>query len=618
MQPCFYNSRDPSCKTPFGALKAGETAQFTLRVCKSFAGSRPVMLVYPIDAPEKAVFVPMELCGADFIYTCYSCRFGWDVPALLGYHFVLEGEGTTVKRAEDGSAVTGGAGLAWQLTVYGAAARCPSVLREGVMYQIFPDRFFSSGTPKQNVPADRVLRGDWGGMPYWHPNEAGEVTNADYFGGDLRGITQKLGYLASLGVTVIYLNPVFEAHSNHRYNTADYKKIDPLLGDSNNFKELCAAAKERGIAVLLDGVFSHTGSDSVYFNKGKRYGAGGAYNEPGSPYSPWYRFTRFPDKYECWWNFPTLPNVEETEPSYIEFICGEEGVLSYWMEHGAAGFRLDVADELPDAFLEALHARVKKHNPNHAVLGEVWEDASNKKSYGVRRRYLLGGQMDSVMNYVWKDALLRYMRHGDGRQWYNAVMQVLENYPKPALQSLMNSLSTHDSIRAVTMLGGDEPDNNGREWQEAHHTLNLKQYLNGCQLFKLAGILQFGLPGIPCIYYGDEAGLYGYRDPFNRLCYPWGNEDLPMLRHFTALGSIRKQYPVFAEADFVPLVFGDALCAFVRTFEDVSLLFAVNRSAEPQKLPLPEGFADAKELLVCGGYTQGVLEALSGVVLLHR
>ena len=192
-------------------------------------------------------------------------------------------------------------------------------------------------------------------------------------------------------IICLYLNPIFEAHSNHRYNTADYRKIDPLLGTEEDFVELCAKAKAVGISVILDGVFSHTGSDSLYFNRNGRYGEhSGAYRDPDSPYREWYSFRRYPDDYESWWGFRTLPNVRETYPSYLDFICNPNtGVLAKWLSLGASGFRLDVADELPDAFLDRVYQTVKSFGEDKVVIGEVWEDASNKISYGNRRHYLL-------------------------------------------------------------------------------------------------------------------------------------------------------------------------------------------------------------------------------------
>jgi len=615
MKP-IYDSREKQCKDPFGAVTNGQTVTFAVHLPKTLPTEAVILRMFQMDKWDQFQDIPMFFFETDRLTNSYGCTFSAPRPCLYSYHFLIDsGDGfITIKRGLGNYGIIGDGEL-WQLTVYDAAMKTPACLREGVLYQIFPDRFHGSGIPAENPYEDRTLRTDWGGMPVWRPNRYGEITNSDYFGGDLAGIIEKLDYLADLGVTCIYLNPIFEAHSNHRYNTADYLKVDPLLGANENFRDLCQKAKARGISVILDGVFSHTGSDSIYFNKKKRYGGGGAYNDPKSPYIRWYRFTSYPTQYESWWGFETLPNVEETEPSYLEFICGEDGVLRKWMRLGAAGFRLDVADELPDVFLDQLHSAVKAEDPKAAIIGEVWEDASNKVSYGVRRRYLLGQQLDSVMNYPFKDALLHYVRHGNGSTFYNTVMQILENYPPPVIPALMNSLSTHDTPRAITLLAGEYLNDNGREWQEAHHLLTEEQYARGQTLMLLAAVIQFGLPGMPCIYYGDEAGMQGYKDPFNRGCYPWGEEDKTLLEGMRALGRIRGNYPVFSKADFLPLVFNDCMCAFLRQTDQLRFLFAINRSNRPHTLVTPNN-AEPIVLYSCGGYAKSVLNAESGVVLL--
>jgi glycosidase len=581
----------------------------------------PRLCLSPALPGAQALELAMRFQEGDYRANIYSCVFKGEEPQVWFYHFELKGRAglQLVTRGPDGRSTLSG-GDDWQLTVYDSAMKAPAAFGNGIMYQIFPDRFYCGGKNKENVPADRILRSDWGGQPHWRPNEEGKVLNNDYFGGDLNGIEEKLPYLASLGVTCLYLNPIFEAHSNHRYNTADYKRIDPLLGTEEDFRSLCGAARKLGISVILDGVFSHTGSDSVYFNKEGRYhnGCGGAWRDRGSPYFPWFRFSNWPAKYECWWDFPTLPNVDELNPGYSEFICGEEGVLRHWLGQGAMGFRLDVADELPDEFLDALHGSVKGHDPDAAVIGEVWEDASNKISYGVRRRYLLGGQMDSVMNYPFKEALLRYMRYGGGESLYHIISEILENYPMPVISSLMNSLSTHDTPRAITALGGDPAEGRDRSWQSSRDRLPEEQYWQGRHLFALCSILQFGLPGVPCVYYGDEAGMCGYKDPFNRGCYPWEKEDGGLVSFIGTLGKIRTDYPIFLKAEFLPLTFSDDVVSFIRSDGETFVLFAVNRGRDEKALLLPEGFsADAKPLALYGGYSGGGLSGLSGVVLLR-
>lgn len=614
----LFDSRNSSCKSPFGAVKTGETIQFHIYLPKAHLGAEPVIKLLDADKWDDPLAIPLELTAADVTCSRYSCTFTPEEPRLYFYFFEVfcDGKLRQIRQGEGGAGVWSEQGSLWQLTVYDAAMRAPAFLREGVIYQIFPDRFARSGVPKENVPADRRLREDWGALPEWRPNAKGVVTNSDYFQGDLAGIRQKLDYLVSLGVSAIYLNPIFEAHANHRYNTADYRSVDPLLGNEQDLRELCEAARGRGIAIILDGVFSHTGSDSLYFNKERRYGDGGAYNDPQSPYRPWYRFKHYPTDYESWWGFDTLPNVDEQNSTYQEFICGEQGVLRKWLEHGVSGYRLDVADELPDDFLDRLHDCVKSFDRDCAIIGEVWEDASNKESYGVRRRYLQGRQLDSVMNYPFRDAIISYVRWGNHQMLYNVVMQVLENYPKPAIQALMNSLSTHDTPRAITELAGEPLEQHDRAWQEGRHYLSVEQYGQGCRLLMLASVLQFGLPGMPCVYYGDEAGLSGYKDPFNRVCYPWGHENTELVRFIRLLGNVRRDYPIFAEADFVPLVFSREICAFARQLGGRSIVFVVNRTEYPQRLHIPSIYTDGLVLALTGEFDTRQLGPFSGVVLL--
>ncbi len=438
-------------------------------------------------------------------------------------------------------------GEEWQFTVYDKNFTTPQWLKGGVIYQIFPDRFCFSGEEKAGVPHDRIVRTDYDGEPYWRPDENGKVLNNDYFGGDLKGIEEKLPYISSLGVNCIYLNPIFEAHSNHRYDTADYKKIDPLLGTEKDFSSLCKKAEEYGIRIILDGVFSHTGSDSRYFNKKGRYPGEGAYQSKKSPYYSWYKFTQWPDEYESWWGIDVLPEVIEENPDFIKYISGKNGVIEKWLSLGAGGWRLDVADELPDEFLDALRKCVKSYNEDAIIIGEVWEDASNKSSYGKRRRYLQGDQLDSVMNYPFASGIIDFVRHGNAESFEKTVVSILENYPKPVVDVLMNHIGTHDTPRAITALAGESCIYRDREWQSGR-TLDQEKKQIGIRLLKQAAVLQFTLPGVPSIYYGDEAGLEGYKDPFNRGCYPWGKENETLVDFYRSLSKVRKENAQFISA----------------------------------------------------------------------
>ena len=559
----IFDCFDTGYKHPFGALRRGQPSMFNLRFPKSYDVRDLTLVMFRPGYKER--FIELTLQDESSDDNIYSCVFTPNNTGVHHYYFtcILDGRRRYIKRSGASQGVFEGADL-FQLTVYDENLFTPTFIRGGIMYQIFPDRFAKSGKKHENVPSDRILRDDWEGTPYYRPDAKGVVRNNDYFGGDLQGIIEKLPYIKSLGVTVIYLNPIFEAHENHRYNTANYEKIDPMLGTEEDFKELCEKAKEMGIDIILDGVFSHTGADSVYFNKFGRYGENtGAYRDRNSPYYPWYSFIAYPERYDSWWGITTLPNVNENNPDYTKYICGDDGILQKWIKLGAKGWRLDVADELPDEFIDNLNVAVKKMGNDKVIYGEVWEDASNKESYGVRRRYLIGGQLDSVMNYPFKEAILNYVKYADAKVFRDSIMTILDHYPKPAVDMLMNFLSTHDTERALTRLGGEEVGWHDKDWQ-AERNLDGSQYMYGISLMKCAMVLQFFLPGIPCIYYGDEAGMEGYRDPFNRRCYPWGKENLDLVNFTKELAEVRHGSRAFEQGDFKFIEVDDKVCVFTR------------------------------------------------------
>lgn len=559
----LFDCFDTNYKHPFGAQRRGQKSVFTVRIPKYMAVSDLTLVMFRPGYKERFIgLILQDESGADNIY---SCDFVPNNTGLHHYYFtcILDGRRRYIKRHGASEGVFEGEEL-FQLTVFDENLYTPEFIRGGIMYQIFPDRFAKSGKPHEGVPSDRIMRENWSDTPFYKPDEKGVVRNNDYFGGDLQGIIEKLPYIKSLGVTVIYLNPIFEAHENHRYNTANYEKIDPLLGTEENFKELCEKAKEMGISVILDGVFSHTGADSIYFNKFGRYGDNtGAYRDRNSPYFPWYSFTGYPDKYESWWGITTLPNVNENNEQYTNYICGDGGILQKWIKLGACGWRLDVADELPDEFLDNLNKAVKAMGEDKIIYGEVWEDASNKESYGVRRRYLTGGQLDSVMNYPFKEAILNYVKYSDARAFRDGILTIMDHYPKPSIDMLMNFLSTHDTERALTRLGGEEVGWHDKDWQSERY-LDEQQYLYGLTLLKCAMVLQFFLPGIPSIYYGDEAGMEGYRDPFNRRCYPWGKENLDLIDFTKQLSAVRKGTRAFEQGDLRFIEVTDKHVVFAR------------------------------------------------------
>ena len=568
--PTPFDSQKLFYRSPFGAVEQDTTVRFRLLLPRA----------------ERSKYT--ELCVK------YDYDYNWEYIKLIWC---------------GASTIEDSPGRSWQLTCYKKGFETPKWPVGGVMYQIFPDRFNFSGEEKKLKRKDFTRNKDWYALPVWQPNEHGEITNSDFFMGDLKGITQKLDYLESLGVSCIYLNPIVEAYSNHRYDTdlnpiveaysnhrydtGDYSHIDPILGTEDDFRELCEKAKARGIHVINDGVFSHTGSDSKYFNRSGRYGDGGAYRDPDSPYRSWYKFYDWPDNYHSWWGFYTLPEVIETSPEFNEYINGEDGIVRKYMRMGNSGWRLDVADELPDEFLENLRNSVKAENPEAIVIGEVWEDASNKESYGARRKFLLGYQLDSVMNYVFRGAIIDFCRGQDARYTMATIMSVIENYPRPVLRVLMNSLSTHDTERILTLLAGEPLNGRDRAWQ-ANTKMSKEQRARGLRLLKIAAAMQYTLPGFPCVYYGDEAGMEGYKDPFNRCCYPWGREDKEMVEYHSRLGKLRASCSALWDGDFINAYAQGKRLAYARYDHETAIYCVYNMSEEEMVLDTPPGYSNAR------------------------
>ncbi|MCR5484131.1 MAG: glycoside hydrolase family 13 protein [Clostridiales bacterium] len=592
-----FNSRKDYHRYPFGAVVSGTEVVFRVVLPRELC-CRGVRLIIRRDGEDQKsipfFWERMEGMGEEWWkLICLAPS-----PGLYWYRFEYDTDWGSVKINNVGNGVgkISGDGGEWQLTVYSPDFKTPDFIKGGIMYQIFPDRFYYSGEKKNDVPDDRLIRSDWGESPMWQPDRDGKITKYDFFCGDLKGIEKKLDYLASLGVSCIYLNPIFEAHSNHRYDTADYMKLDPLLGSESDLKSLCESADKRGIKIILDGVFNHTGADSLYFNKFGRYGDGGAYNSKESPYYGWFKFTSWPDKYASWWGVDILPETNDGDISFRNFITGENGVIEKWMKCGISGWRLDVADELSDEFISDIRRTVKAQNKDAFLLGEVWEDASNKISYGHRKKYLLGNELDSVMNYPFAEAILSFVKSGNAEVFTDKILNVLENYPKPAVDALMNHIGTHDTVRAINYLAGTGPLERSK-WRGKSSMLSIKKRKHGIALMKLASVIQFTLPGIPCVYYGDEAGLEGGQDPFNRACFPWGHENAELLEHYKVLGSIRRCNPCFADGAFIPVSSAMGCVAYIRKTDMNEALIIANRNEHAIDYYMPYGWSDAALLL---------------------
>ena len=597
-----HDPRDPFYRAPVGAMPNDTSITLTIDVPLHYS-TEEAMLVLQTDNDTNhfpMTQVPCDICDR------FTATISADeaFTGLYFYCFVLRSKGgepyfygkmaPTTEHPEITGGIYNEIPPMWQITVYDKDFTVPSWYGEGITYQIFPDRFARTHIPRKNgCKAERVIRVDWNGVPEYRPVEDNIILNNDFFGGNIRGIIEKLDYLDELGVKTIYLNPIFEAQSNHRYDTANYEKLDPMFGTEKQFEELCKKAKKRGIRIILDGVFSHTGADSIYFNQYGHYDSVGAYQSKESPYYNWYRFKDHPDNYECWWDILILPAVEELEPSYLDYIVrGSESIVRKWIRLGASGWRLDVADELPDLFIRALRKAVKEENPDAIVIGEVWEDASNKIAYGTRRHYFEGKELDSVMNYPLRDAILNYLWNGDALRFRTEMELLQDNYPPQVFGALMNHIGTHDTSRILTNLGfrGDS-EAMGRDGRAAYR-MTADERIYGKTLLRLATAIQFTFPGSPTIYYGDEAGMEGFEDPFNRMCYPWGQEDQEIFAWYRALCAVRNGSEALKKGKLRFLYAIGELLAYERTCADETVTVIINRGDDAAEIPFETAGVD--------------------------
>ena len=568
---------------PLGAPACGQTVKLSIKAPDTTEE------LYLAIGGEK---LPMHRKGERF-EICYTAP---TEPCVLWYHFELPG-GTCFGPRGLRSGYAGG----WQMTVYAADFETPRWYEGKTMYQIFPDRFARGGkAAKRGIKFHRdagreiEFHEDWEEKAKWQGVDGKDYCPNDFFGGTLAGITEKLDYLKDMGVEVIYLNPIFEADSNHRYNTGDYKKIDPILGSLNDFKALCAAMEERGMRLILDGVFSHTGDDSIYFNKYGRYDGVGAYQSPESRYSSWFDFEEYPDKYRCWWNFRSLPEVKETDRAWQEaIVTGRYSVLKTWLRRGADGWRLDVADELPDEVLELMRTAAKAENSEALMLGEVWEDATTKQSYGKTRSYALGRALDTVMNYPLRTALVNFaLGKADAEETCRFLIGQKLNYPAPMYRCLMNLLGSHDTARIRTVLAlGFDGGGLTRE-QQAAIVSTPEQLQRGKALQRICAAVVFSLPGMPALYYGDEEGMEGFRDPFCRETYRRQEDDTRSF--YSYLANLRKESPALSRGDVAFAAPDDDTLCILRFGEGEAYLTTVSRAWAPRRVRIsPEMFSGA-------------------------
>ena len=601
-----HNTTDAFYRSPLGALTTG--TQVRLRVAVSGPGEPDTVELRVWDGKEQ--HFPMRPLGARDGKRYYEVQVTVsEKPCLYWYRFeavASDGVRHVLGAPDDSGCGEGRMGPTtdFQITVYDADYKTPEWMYDGVMYQIMVDRFYhGKGTDALMHAKDETnhpeLHENWNDMPSLNVTENGDNFATDFFGGNLEGVRQKLPYLKELGVNVIYFNPIFTARTNHKYDTGDYMQIDPMFGDEKKLHELCEEAKAMGIRIMLDGVFSHVGSDSVYFNRRGTHGEKvGAFRDPDSPYKKWFTFKNWPNDYECWWGFRTLPNVNEMDEDFRKYILnGEDSVVKHWVRQGTSGWRLDVADELPMDFLRELRREVKSVDQDAAVLGEVWEDASHKVSYGVMRSYVLGDTLDSVMNYPLRDALIAFLM---GRKSAGAVARDLtalhHNYPKPFLYALMNMMGSHDRPRILNVLAGNDGSDIPRD-KRAEHKLSQEERMVGTLRQRMMLRMMISVPGMPCVYYADEAGMEGCADPFCRRTYPWGAEDKQLLSYYRGMIAMRSKNAVLRTGECRFIAPCDDVLGVVRTIEggkdalgrreeDACAVTLINRSARTAEIYL--------------------------------
>lgn len=572
----IYDSWMESHKKPFGALEIGEDININI---EAISDVKEIYLILETNEDIKKE-IKMEN-KSNGIFTIDKYKF--EKENIYFYYFKsIEGETLDVKYY--GKSYDCGECVEYhdinyinkyQITV-SRETESPKWFKEGILYHIFVDRFNRTGkinNPKKNS----FIYANWEDTPMYIKNKENEVIRWDFHGGNLKGIISKLNYLKGLGVTVIYLSPIFKSQSNHKYDTGDYKTIDPMFGDEEIFKELIYKASKKGINIILDGVFSHTGDDSIYFNKYGNYDSLGAYQSKNSKFFSWYNFKDYPNEYDCWWGVKSLPNVNEIENSYMDYIIRDkDSVIKKWMNYGVKGWRLDVVDELPSKFLETLKKETLNIDNESVIVGEVWEDASNKISYSERRKYFLGNQLNGVTGYVFKNIVVEFLKGNiNSQDVYNRFMTIKENYPKDAFKSNLNLLGTHDTRRILTELNEEK------------------------ELLKLAVFIQMTFEGVPYVYYGDEAGLIGETDPDNRRTYPWENEDKDILNFYKKIIKERKNNKLLSsgETKFLKLS-NQNILGYIRYIKTDKILVLINRSNIKEKIEIEGNEFIKKKLLI--------------------
>ncbi|WP_105616269.1 glycoside hydrolase family 13 protein [Vallitalea okinawensis] len=586
----IHNSHNKHYRNPFGAVICGTTVDLTIDV---IVDMDQIYVTLELFEAHQHRQVAMELSALEGNRKTFTVQYNTtNDPGLVWYYFSIHTPDSRYYYSNNNESLGGIGKLThehpkgYQLTVHHPFT-IPEWYKESIIYQIFPDRFFNGDKEINfdNYKKNSLIHANWDDKPYYIKDEKGHVKRWDFFGGNLLGIIKKIKHLKKLGVSTIYLNPIFESVSNHKYDTGNYKRIDPAFGDEENFNSLIEETQNNKMAIILDGVFSHTGSDSIYFNRESNYPEVGAYQSQDSPYYNWFRFQDYPDQYECWWGVDTLPNVNEMEPTYIDYmVTGEDSVVRRWIQKGAKGWRLDVADELPDEFIKEIKRVMKETNQDSVLIGEVWEDASRKESYGKLREYFWGKELDGVMNYPFRELFINFVRGvWDAEYVHKRLMSLYENYPKECFFGSMNLIGSHDRTRIMTLLGEAPEEHHLTDEERENYRLSESQRSLAIKRLKLLSLIQYTFPGIPHIYYGDEVGMEGYSDPYNRGTFPWGRENQELINWYMKLGDLRNNNQVLRKGEWRPFVEMDDVYGYYRVLEKTKVLCLFNRHVNRKK-----------------------------------
>ena len=614
-----HDSRNLEYKAPFGAVSAGGTVSFGLTALPGIQSATLVIEKRRLEGNQdvleyrEVARIPLSKSSQQSLERWHGRYLFGDV-SVYGYYFEIVIDGKTYiyqnnRRSIFWTREKGANGVGqiedkpdsskrirrYRHTVYAADFTVPPWAKDAVYYYIFPDRFRNGNArndPKPGIDTYQdkgvEFHKNWLDKPY-KPNTgdgSDAVYNNDFFGGDIAGIIEKLAYIADLGANTLYITPMFKASSNHKYDTADYKNIDPMFGSNADFTRLTSEAAKRGIRVIPDTSLNHVGSDSIYFDRFAKYSSGGAFEggkiNAGSPYASWFSFDATqsnPDKqFKGWVDVLDLPELNKASPGFRKFAYGDQdSVMKLWLDRGAAGWRMDVVPWVPDDFWREWRAAIKRHKPDALTIAETWFDSS---------KYFLGDSFDSTMNYIFRSTVLDYVAGGKANAVYQNLEFIREVYPPQAFYALMNLLSSHDVARSLHVLGYGDDQTDPKKISEVKRR------------FRLAVFFQMIFPGAPTIYYGDEVGVTGGDDPYNRATYPWadlgGTPDTALLADFKALIKMRRDHAVLRHGAIdAPMLIDEHIIVLVRQLGNTWAITAMNNAttAKTVTVKLPASMA---------------------------